>query len=188
MVRFCCFFLYGLLRAAQLTAQPPDSLQTNSLDSTALRAFRERIGPAEGVFSFGSTPAIRFRTGIYAPTDFDLPLRYSPDSTVCQPVERSFRQRRVAEVAGRATIIPLALLAYAGVRVVLSLTSVINGRPQQLDHLKIVFPLGAVGSLAGISVMGTFTIASQVNLRKALKRHNRQFNRTAPTLFNPKGL
>jgi hypothetical protein len=170
-------------------AQLPDSSQTSRPDSAALQRFNRTHGPAEGVVSFfGTSPLYRFQTGTYRLADADFPLWQSPDSLVQQPLYQSVRRRRTARIIGRATIVPLAVLSYCGIRLVMSLGSAASGQSTNLDHVRTLLPISGYGSVAGIFVSGTFNLASSASQLKSIRRHNRHFGRSLPTLFNPKGL
>ncbi len=187
-MHYAWMLLVSTLLTGSASAQLPDSVITTPSDSVAIRTFAARYGPAEGVVLPFLPPAYRFKTGVYSLTSPAFPLRQSPDSSVRQPIKLAFRQERVVRITRLATVVPLALLTYSAVRLVLALGSVATGQKTNLDHVGPLVYVGGIGSLAGMTVSGTFTIASLINLRKGIKRHNRLFGRRVPTLFNPKGL
>jgi hypothetical protein len=180
MKHLSLLLLWATLLTSLALAQAPDSV--------ALRVFNDKYGPAEGIVSFAGSPAYRFRTGTYSLNAPDFPLWSSPDSLVQHPFRRSARQQRKAKVVTRATVVPLVVLTYCGLRLVLSLGAAASGQSTNLDHVHTLLPIGGIGSVAGITLGGTFNIASVFSQRKGIKRHNQYFGRKPPTLFNPRGL
>lgn len=184
----CLCFWLGLVASPGL-AQQPDSARAAQPESVAMQQFLAAVGPAEAVFSIITPPPYRFRSGSYTIGNSAFPLLNSPDSLVQLPIERAYKQRRRARISAIATAVPLVVLAYSATRLVLTLGSVVTGRPSSAGLPDgNVIRVSGITAVAGITITSTFNIASMINLRKGVKRHNALFGRRYPTIFNPKGL
>ncbi|MEZ0540586.1 hypothetical protein [Fibrella arboris] len=178
-----------LLLAGTLHAQQADSTRVQTADSLALQRFMEAVGPAEAVFSFGPTAFFRFKSGVYSIRDTHFPLLDSPDSLVSRPIEKAYKRHRRARITAYATAVPLVVLSYSAVRLVLSLGTVVSGRPSSAGlPSEGVLRASGIASVTGIALMGAFNISTTTSLFKGIRRHNKGFGRKLPTLFNPKGL
>jgi len=189
------------LFAGQAWAQQPDSVRTVQADSVrvtgkvisdsvrAIHEFLDAHGPAEAAFSIISPPPYQFRSGVYSVARLDFPLLNSPDSVVRQSLWRAYKQKRRARIALVSTAIPMGILMYSAAKVLATIGSFVAGRPRlyELPERNAIRAMG-FAIMAGITLTGTFNIASLINSKKGIKRHNRFFGRRYPTIFNPKGL
>ncbi|MBO0936722.1 hypothetical protein J2I47_09215 [Fibrella sp. HMF5335] len=183
----CCF----LIMAVPVLAQQADSLgvPTDTVDYLgAAQEFAARQGPAEYVFSLMSVSKYAFKSGNYRLTDRNFPLLDSPDSLVSIPAKRAHRQSRRALFTNIATVVPLVVFIYSSTRLAALPLTVAYGQTYQRDDPKPLLVASGVTSLAGIGLGATFNLASLINATKAVRRHNTQFGRGVPTLFNPRGL
>lgn len=189
------------LFAGQVRAQQPDSVRVVKADSVrtnvrtisdsvqAIHEFLNAQGPAEAVFSFISPPPYQFRSGVYSVARLDFPLLNSPDSLVRQSLWRSYKQKRRARIALVSTIIPMGILMYSAAKVLATIGSFVAGRPRlyELPERNAIRATG-FAVMVGTTLSVTFNIASIINSKKNIKRHNGFFGRGYPTIFNPKGL
>jgi hypothetical protein len=179
-----CFALAGTLKAQQA-----DSVRVSPSDSAAIRRFMNAQGPAEAVFSLISPPPYKFKSGIYSVARSDFPLRNSPDPLVWQPIVRAYKQKRKARIALISTVVPLGVLAYSAASILATISSVVVGKSTlyRLPERNVIKTAG-IASIVGIALTGTFNLASIINSKRGIKRHNKHFGRQYPTIFNPKGL
>ncbi|MBO0932488.1 hypothetical protein [Fibrella aquatilis] len=185
--RFCCFLLLTIPAMAQQADSLRVSADTNAY-LNATRSFNDRQGPAEHVFSLVNIPVFRFKEGVFRITDRAFPLVFSPDSLVSVPAKRANRQSRRGLFAGIASVVPLVVLSYSVVRLAAAPLVVVSGQTYQRDDPKPLIIVSGATAMVGVVVSATFNITSIVNTTRAIRRHNAQFGRRVPTLFNPKGL